>query len=213
MTALTLPGMETSPSPVQVKLLNFMEQPVRAFVDAGREMWFMAKDVCDALGLGNPTRALSEHPKEESLTLPVVRAGQSREMLFINEPGLYRLIFKSRKAEAEAFKTWVCKEVLPAIRRRGSYHAPRHAKFPGMLTGKAGRPSLVKAMLALDFTPLKPALPPEGLQFARMIDALFAYAVAAGAVPGASRSAGAGLLGGLMSQKRVTKTGLLYTLA
>lgn len=85
--------------------------------------WIVAKDVCDILGLNNPTRALSGLDEDEKLTLPIVRAGQTRKTNLVNESGLYALIFKSRKPEAKAFRKWVTSEVLPAIRKRGYYYS------------------------------------------------------------------------------------------
>ena len=82
---------------------------------------FLAKDVCDALGLGNNRKAIMGLEEYQKLTLPVVTAGQGRNMNFVNESGLYSLIFQSRKAEAKAFQKWVTCEVLPEIRRTGGY--------------------------------------------------------------------------------------------
>jgi prophage antirepressor-like protein len=87
--------------------------------------WFVAKDVCDILGLGNVTNALRDFPENERNTLTTnkgIHEGPGNPNVnIINEPGLYRLIFQSRKPEAEAFKTWVFTEVLPAIRKHGYY--------------------------------------------------------------------------------------------
>jgi len=101
--------------------LNFNENKVRSVIGDNGEPLFNAKDVCDCLGLGNPTRALSSLDSED-LTLLKVRSGtQKREMNFVNESALYELVFKSRKAEARTFTRWVTREVLPAIRKTGSY--------------------------------------------------------------------------------------------
>ncbi len=86
------------------------------------EPWFIAKDVCDILELDNVTKALYPLDDDEKLTLPVVRSGQTREMNFVNESGLYSLIFQSRKPEAKKFKKWVTSEVLPSIRKTGGYN-------------------------------------------------------------------------------------------
>lgn len=85
------------------------------------EPWVVAVDVCQILGLQNPTKALESLDDDEKLTLPLVRAGQKREVNCINESGLYNLIFKSRKPEAKAFRKWVTSEVLPTIRKKGIY--------------------------------------------------------------------------------------------
>jgi prophage antirepressor-like protein len=91
------------------------------------EPWFVAKDVCGILGLGNVTEALRNFPKDEILNLSTtegIHEGPGNPNVnIVNEPGLYRLIFQSRKPEAEAFKTWVFTEVLPSLRKTGEYSA------------------------------------------------------------------------------------------
>lgn len=94
--------------------------------------FFLAKDVCDALGLDNVTKALYSLDEDEKLTLPVVRSGQTREMNFVNESGLYNLIFQSRKPAAKKFRKWVTAEVLPAIRKSGGYGKAQQA-VPNLL--------------------------------------------------------------------------------
>ena len=87
--------------------------------------WFVAADVCGILGLGNTTETLRNFPENERNTLSstegIHEGPGNPNVNIINEPGLYRLIFQSRKPEAEAFKTWVFTEVLPAIRKHGYY--------------------------------------------------------------------------------------------
>ncbi len=102
---------------------HFEGTPVRDVLVAG-EPWFVGKDVCGVLGIADHNQALGSLPDDErgGYVVPTPRGDQ--EMICVNEPGLYRLIFKSRKAEAERFKRWVCHEVLPAIRRTGAYGTP-----------------------------------------------------------------------------------------
>ena len=85
------------------------------------EPWFVAKDVCDALGISNPTDALKRLDDDERARFNLGRQGEAN---FVNEPGLYSLILASRKPEAKAFKRWITHEVLPAIRRDGGYISP-----------------------------------------------------------------------------------------
>lgn len=83
--------------------------------------WFVAKDICDALGLGNITEALAGIPNNH-LTSVLLKSGtQTRTMKGVDEPGLYRLVLRSNKPEAEPFMEWVTSEVLPSIRKTGSY--------------------------------------------------------------------------------------------
>jgi prophage antirepressor-like protein len=83
--------------------------------------WFIAKDVCDILELTNHRKAIGNLPENEKGVTTGYTPGGKQEMLTVNEPGLYRLIFQSRKPEAEKFKTWVFTAVLPQIRRTGTF--------------------------------------------------------------------------------------------
>ena len=84
--------------------------------------FLMLKDVCSILGLTNSSK-VKERLKEDGVTTSYVidRLGRKQEAKFINESNLYRLIFQSRKPEAEKFSDWVASEVLPAIRKTGKY--------------------------------------------------------------------------------------------
>lgn len=94
---------------------------VRTLKDADGRAWLVAKDVCDALGLVNVTRALAGLDDDEKDTLHIVKGGVGNN--FVNESGLYSLVMRSRKPEAKAFKKWVTSEVLPAIRKDDMYVA------------------------------------------------------------------------------------------
>lgn len=82
---------------------------------------FCAKDVCLILGLENNRQATSRLRPEELHVIGNDTSVGKRAMTFITESGLYRLIFTSKKKEAEDFRTWVFSEVLPAIRKTGEY--------------------------------------------------------------------------------------------
>lgn len=88
------------------------------------EPWFMAKDVCDALGIA--TNHLRESGRglddDEVMNLPNWEIG-GKAPLIVSEPGFYKLVMRSRKPEAKAFQRWVTHEVLPSIRRDGAYVA------------------------------------------------------------------------------------------
>jgi prophage antirepressor-like protein len=86
--------------------------------------WFIAKDVCDVLGIQQSGHTFDEFPETEKGRYIIPTPGGKQEMLTVNEPGLYRLIFQSRKPEAEKFKTWVFTDVLPQIRHTGTYAQP-----------------------------------------------------------------------------------------
>ncbi|HOV15391.1 MAG TPA: DUF1804 family protein [Spirochaetota bacterium] len=104
-----------------LKLFDFNDHLVRMRVDENGNPWWIAKDVCDVLELEHITNTLSRLEEDEKLTVTILQSGQGRQMWVINESGLYNLIFQSRKPEAKAFRKWVTKEVLPNIRKTGSY--------------------------------------------------------------------------------------------
>ena len=90
------------------------------------EPWFVASDVCRALELGNPTRAISRLDDDEKVTLTNSKGhsgqlGGAQYLNYISESGLYSLILTSRKPEAKAFKRWITHEVIPSIRKHGAY--------------------------------------------------------------------------------------------
>ncbi|HDG1473444.1 TPA: ORF6C domain-containing protein, partial [Staphylococcus aureus] len=84
--------------------------------------YFIGKDVADILGYTNSRKTLSDHVDEEDkLTSRIVTSGQNRNVTIINESGLYSLIFSSKLENAKRFKRWVTSEVLPSLRRTGTY--------------------------------------------------------------------------------------------
>lgn len=86
------------------------------------EPWFVGKDVADILGYQNGSRDVNAHVDEDDRPkYQIGTAGQMREQILINESGLYSLIFGSKLPTAKKFKHWVTAEVLPAIRKTGSY--------------------------------------------------------------------------------------------
>jgi hypothetical protein len=93
---------------------------VRTIAKEG-QAWFVAKDVCDILDIGDASKAVSRIDDDERGTTTVRTPGGPQEVLTVNESGLYSLIFTSRKAEAKRFRKWVTSEVLPAIRQTGRY--------------------------------------------------------------------------------------------
>ena len=85
------------------------------------EPWFVAKDVCDCLELGNVSQTCSRLDDDERGIILNDTPSGKQEMLVVSEPGLYSLIGSSKKQEAKAFKRWVNHEVLPSIRKTGGY--------------------------------------------------------------------------------------------
>ena len=88
--------------------------------------WFVAKDLCDALGYAKARNAIRIHIDEkDALIRGTLTKGGMQQMLWVNESGLYALIFGSRLPAAKKFKYWVTSEVLPALRKTGTYSLPR----------------------------------------------------------------------------------------
>jgi len=96
---------------------------VRVLKGEGGEVWFVAKDVCDALGFkyaSDATKYLDEDEKA-LMNNPSLTSNPNGQVTLINESGLYSLILRSRKPDAKRFKKWVTSEVLPSIRKTGTY--------------------------------------------------------------------------------------------
>lgn len=103
------------------QIFNFEQNEVRTIL-VNDEPYFVGKDVARVLGYSNTKDALSRHVDSEDKTgSRITTSGQSREMTIINESGLYSLILKSKLPNARKFKRWVTSEVLPTIRKTGSY--------------------------------------------------------------------------------------------
>ncbi|WP_234613608.1 BRO-N domain-containing protein [Agrobacterium vitis] len=85
------------------------------------EPWFVGKDVCAVLDIIKHHQALDRLDLDERDTCIVGTPSGDQTMIVVSEPGVYRLIFSSRKPEAEKFKRWLAHEVIPQIRKTGSY--------------------------------------------------------------------------------------------
>lgn len=101
-------------------VFDFEDTVVRSLV-IDNEPWFVGKDVCSCLGIANNRDALATLDTDElSVDISDTSVGK-RHMAFINECGLYHLIFRSRKPQAQRFRRWVTHQVLPSIRKTGQY--------------------------------------------------------------------------------------------
>ena len=98
------------------------------------EPWFVAKDVCDALGLTNPSVSVGALDEDERAKFNLGRQGDTN---IVSEAGFYKLVMKSRKTEAKAFQRWVTHEVLPAIRRTGGYMVAVESETPEQTMARA----------------------------------------------------------------------------
>jgi len=104
-----------------IKMFIFNGDQVRTVMIDGNP-YFVGKDVAEILGYKNARDALYKHVDEEDkLGSRFATSGQNRQMTVINESGLYSLILSSKLSQAKQFKHWVTNEVLPSIRKTGSY--------------------------------------------------------------------------------------------
>ena len=95
--------------------------------DNNGEPWFVAKDVCDALGIAT-NHVKDGLDSDEVRNLPITEIGPKKggkAPLIVSEPGFYKLVLKSRKPEAKAFQRWITHDVLPSIRKQGGYMTAR----------------------------------------------------------------------------------------
>lgn len=107
---------------------------LRAIQDESGEPWFVAVDVCNALGLANPSVSVNSLDFDERSKLNLGRQGEAN---IVSEPGFYKLVMKSRKPEAKAFQRWVTHEVLPSIRKKGGYIAAAPDETPEQIMARA----------------------------------------------------------------------------
>ncbi len=106
----------------EIQTFSFNNATMHTLTDAAGDPWFVAKDVCDILGISNNRDAISQLDNDEKNTvvIPDGIPGNPNKAI-ISEPGLYKLIMRSRKPEAKEFQRWVTHEVLPIIRKHGAY--------------------------------------------------------------------------------------------
>jgi anti-repressor protein len=106
------------------QLFKFEHQPVRVLLVDG-EPQFVARDICNAIGLTNMSMALTRLDADEKGVNPIDTPGGPQQLATVTESGLYSLVLRCDKKEAAKFRRWVTHKVLPEIRRTGSYsHQP-----------------------------------------------------------------------------------------
>lgn len=106
----------------EIRKFDFRGASLRTLTDGAGGAWFVLKDCMSILDLGNPTETVKMFDKDEFSTTEVIDSiGRRQQTYIISEPGLYRLVMRSRKPEAKEFQRWVTHEVLPQIRKTGGY--------------------------------------------------------------------------------------------
>lgn len=112
-----------------VQFFNYENNQVRSLRKDDGSIWFVNADVCNILDLKNPSKAASilKDSQKDDITLSDT-VGKKQGYTIISETGLYKLVLKSRKKEAEKFQDWICEQVLPSIRKTGSYNSQEQPK-------------------------------------------------------------------------------------
>lgn len=104
-----------------LEVFSYKNQQVRT-VEQDGQVWFVAKDVCDILGIKNVNDTVrKELDDDEKGIEKIYTPGGNQDMTVVTEPGLYKLIFRSKKPEAKEFTRWVTHELLPQVRQHGMY--------------------------------------------------------------------------------------------
>lgn len=123
----------------------FGKHQVRVVIDETGEALFVGKDACDALGYANDSKAMGDHCKGVTKRYPLQTAGGVQQLRVLAEPDLMRLIVGSTLPAAQAFERLVFEEILPSIRKTGSYSAP------GAVPRRRAAPGLLADARAIDF--------------------------------------------------------------
>lgn len=106
-----------------LNIFQYQDQPVRTLTIEGQPA-FVANDLCAVLDLTNPRQTLSYLDDDEKGVTTNDTLGGQQQMAYVTEAGMYSLVLRSRKPEAKMFKRWITHEVLPQIRKTGSFGAP-----------------------------------------------------------------------------------------
>lgn len=108
-----------------LQIFNSPEFGAIRTIEKDGEPWFVGKDVAVSLGYSNTADAVQKHVDDDDrLTSQIAIAGQNRNIVIINESGLYSLVLSSKLPTAKKFKRWVTNEVIPSIRKHGAYMTP-----------------------------------------------------------------------------------------
>lgn len=113
----------------QLTIFSFNQSKVRTVLIGGK-FWFVAKDLCNVLGIQNTSDSLIKlRDKQKDVIGLSDNMGRNQRTVIVSEEGMYRLVLRSRKKEAEEFQAWVEDEVLPSIRRTGQYSITQNLKI------------------------------------------------------------------------------------
>ena len=161
-----------------LELFHFKGRQVRT-IQLDGEPWFVAADVCDVLGLNNPSQALSYLDRDERRLITNEAWRTNGNMAIVSEPGLYSLVLRSRRPEAKGFRRWIAHEVIPALRQCGEYRLPAVSSVAAVTAGQLlqfSRRDLLN--LALEAEAECEELRPKAAFFDRVADSSDSFSLA-----------------------------------
>lgn len=128
-----------------MQIFNYQDKQVRT-VEKDGEPWWVLKDVCEVLEMGSPHKVAERLEEDERNQIPVTDSiGRQQETTIINESGLYNVILRSDKPQAKPFRKWVTSEVLPALRKTGSYSLKPMTDYQQMMAETRRRNARVQS--------------------------------------------------------------------
>lgn len=136
----------------EMQVFKYEDNEVRT-VERNGEVWWVLADVCRVLGIQNNRNVARRLDEDEKGVHLMDTLGGGQKMTIINESGLYKVILRSDKPEAKKFTRWVTHEVLPAIRKTGSYSQPGAAQ-PFTMEQMAQFAAAVAAQVVTQIVPI-----------------------------------------------------------
>lgn len=131
-----------------IMLFDFNDHLVRVRMDESGNPWWIAKDVCEILGISKYRDAVARLDEDERGSVKVDTLGGEQSVTTVNESGLYTLVLRSNKPEAKVFRKWVTSEVLPSIRKTGGYSVERMvSEIPAVLSKRKLREQAINLYL------------------------------------------------------------------
>ena len=158
----------------ELKVFTYENSEIRTVQKEG-EPWWVLRDVCDVLEIGNPSMVADRLDDDEKGISRIDTLGGKQSMAVVNESGLYNVILRSDKPEAKKFKRWVTHEVIPSIRKNGEYVTPKKAQQKLGETNAAARiirqtlkeagmaPQFVAVAMRSLYAPVGVEIPLEGI--------------------------------------------------
>lgn len=130
-------GTAVSQSESAIKLFSFENHPVRVVKESDKSVWFVGRDVAEALGYTNPNKAMNDHCKGITKRYPLETAGGKQELRVLSKGDVLRLICGSQLPSAQKFESWAFDEVLPEVMEKGGYIATTGMETPEELYARA----------------------------------------------------------------------------